>query len=74
MVVHHPSKGSLQMNLRKSPKYTFTHEYECEEGREYTPLSGTDSSCKLALFRGKTAVARVGGGQGIIDIFRYVIA
>lgn len=67
------SKGSLQMNLRKFPQYSFTDIYECDEDRDYTPLSGPDSSCKLALARGKTAVARVGGGQGNDDMYRSVM-
>jgi len=36
-------------------------------------LSESDSACKLALARGKTAVTRVGGGQGNDDMYRSVI-
>lgn len=60
-------------SLRKFPKYSFKHIYECDEGREYTSLSGSDGACKLALARGKTALARVGGGQGNDDMYRSVI-
>ena len=67
------SKGSVQINLRKYPQYSFTDIYECNEGREYTPLSGPDGACKLALARGKTAAVRVGGGQGNDDMYRSVM-
>ena len=36
-------------------------------------MSGSDGACKLALARGKTAVTRVGGGQGNDDMYRSVI-
>lgn len=36
-------------------------------------MSESDGACKLALARGKTAVTRVGGGQGNDDMYRSVI-
>lgn len=66
------SKGALQINLRRFPKYSFTHVYECKEEGNYTPL-GHHGPCKLALARGKTAVVRVGGGQGNDDMYRSVM-
>eukprot|EP00957_Ditylum_brightwellii_P201815 15327350-Ditylum_brightwellii.AAC.1 len=65
------SADSININLRNFPQYSFEEVYECNEDTAQEPLSGPP--CKLALARGKTAVARIGGGQGNDDMYRSVI-
>jgi len=62
--------GSIQMNLRNFPKYSYKEIYECEKGNQIEPLSGPP--CQLAVNRSKGAVVRVGGGEGNDSIYRAV--
>lgn len=52
-------KGSINLNLRKLPKYSSIKECMFETNLE----AGFEEACKLAIARNKPAVIRVGGGQ-----------
>lgn len=61
---------SLMINMRKYPKYSAKSLYECDDASTY-PAS-VSAACKLALARNKTALVRVGGGEGNDDIYHSV--
>ena len=63
------AKGSVQANLRNFPKYSHESITQCNS----ETLGIHAASCKLALARGKTAVARVGGGEVFDELYRAVI-
>ena len=57
---------SVQLNLRKFPKYSAKSIVECTE-------KSVDNACKLALARGKNATIRVGGGELWNDVYQAVM-
>ena len=60
---------SLLINMRRYPIYSKKEVYECGDLAVDSPAS---NACKLATARSKSAVVRVGGGEGNDDIFRSV--
>jgi len=62
---------SLMINMRKYPKYSGRSLYECDGDGDAEPKhpESVASACKLALARNKTALVRVGGGEGNDDIY-----
>lgn len=62
------AKGSVQLNLRRFPKYSRDSISQCSLHGTSAPLA-----CKLARARGKSAVVRVGGGELWDELYRAVI-
>jgi len=60
-------KDSIQLNMRRYPVLSKAGVYECES---VEPGTLAAAPCKLAMARGKGAVARVGGGEGNDDVLR----
>jgi FAD/FMN-containing dehydrogenase len=62
----HTWAGTVQANMRSFPKYAREQITVCDS-------AAAAEACKLALARGLTAVARVGGGELFDDLYRAVL-
>jgi len=60
-------RNSIQLNMRAYPVYSKIGIYECDSVELGHPAA---APCRLAVARGKGAVARVGGGEGNDDVLR----
>jgi len=63
---------SLLINMRRYPVYSKKQLYECDDVDSSDVANPASNACKLAIARNKSAVVRVGGGEGNDDMYRNV--